>query len=114
MDNCLFCKIANKELNSQIVYEDDLAVAFKDIHPKAPTHILVVPKKHLPTHLDLTEEDNTLIGHVHLVINKIAKESGLDQDGFRVVINCKEPAGQTVFHLHFHLMGGRIFNWPPG
>lgn len=114
MSECLFCRVVNKELNSNIIYEDELALAFLDIHPRAPKHILIVPKKHFETHLDINDADKELLGHLHLVINKVAKEQGLEEDGFRVVVNCKEKAGQTVFHLHFHLMGGRTFHWPPG
>jgi histidine triad (HIT) family protein len=112
--SCIFCKIVNKEISSNIVYEDDKVVAFHDINPQAPYHILVVPKKHIATLLELTEEDKDLIGHIYLVINKIAKDLGFDERGYRVVVNCKEEAGQTVFHLHFHILAGRTMGWPPG
>ncbi len=112
--SCIFCKIVNKEISSNIVYEDDKVVAFHDINPQAPYHILVVPKKHIATLLELTEEDKDLIGHIYLVINKIAKEFGFEDRGYRVVVNCKEEAGQTVFHLHFHILAGRTMGWPPG
>ncbi len=112
--SCIFCKIANKEIPSKIVYEDDKVVAFHDINPQAPYHILVIPKKHLSTLLELTEEDKELIGHIYLVINKIAKDLGFAERGFRVVINCKEEAGQTIFHIHFHILAGRPMDWPPG
>ena len=112
--NCIFCKIVNKEIASNIVYEDEKVVAFHDINPQAPYHILVVPKKHISTLLEVTEEDKELIGHIYLVINKIAKDLGFDERGYRVVVNCKEEAGQTIFHLHFHVLAGRTMGWPPG
>jgi histidine triad (HIT) family protein len=112
--NCIFCKIVNKEIASNIVYEDEKVVAFHDINPQAPYHILVVPKKHISTLLEVTEEDKELIGHIYLVINKIAKDLGFDERGYRVVVNCKEEAGQTIFHLHFHILAGRTMGWPPG
>ncbi|MDK2860913.1 MAG: histidine triad family protein [Thermodesulfobacterium sp.] len=112
--DCIFCKIVKKEIPSKVVYEDEKVVAFHDINPQAPYHILVIPKKHLSTLLDLTEEDKDLIGHIYLVINKLAKDLGFAERGYRVVVNCKEEAGQTVFHLHFHLLAGRTMGWPPG
>ncbi|MBO8144066.1 MAG: histidine triad nucleotide-binding protein [Thermodesulfobacterium sp.] len=112
--SCIFCKIVNKEIASNIVYEDDKVIAFHDINPQAPYHILVVPKRHIATLLELTEEDKDLIGHIYLVINKIAKDLGFDGRGYRVVANCKEEAGQTVFHIHFHVLAGRSMGWPPG
>jgi len=112
--SCIFCKIANKEIPSNIVYEDEKVLAFHDINPQAPYHILVIPKKHLSTLLELEEEDKELIGHIYLVINKIAKDLGFAERGFRVVVNCKEEAGQTIFHLHFHILAGRPMDWPPG
>lgn len=112
--SCIFCKIINKEIPSKIVYEDEKILAFHDINPQAPYHILVIPKKHLSTLLELSEEDKELIGHIYLVINKIAKDFGFAERGFRVVVNCKEEAGQTVFHIHFHVLAGRPMDWPPG
>ncbi len=112
--SCIFCRIANKEIPSNIVYEDDKVLAFHDINPQAPYHILVIPKKHLSTLLELTEEDKELVGHIYWVINKIAKDFGFSERGFRVVVNCKEEAGQTVFHIHFHVLAGRPMGWPPG
>ena len=112
--SCIFCKIANKEIPSNIVYEDEKVLAFHDINPQAPYHILVIPKKHLSTLLELEEEDKELIGHIYLVINKIAKDLGFAERGFRVVVNCKEEAGQTIFHIHFHILAGRPMDWPPG
>lgn len=104
---CLFCKIINKEIPSQIVYEDNDILAFNDIAPKAPTHVLVIPKKHIESHAQLLEEDADLMGKIHMVINKIAKERGILDNGYRVVINCGEDGGQEVKHLHFHLLGGK-------
>ncbi|MDO4690274.1 MAG: histidine triad nucleotide-binding protein [Fusobacterium sp.] len=102
----IFTKIINKEILADIVYEDDEVIAFKDIAPVAPTHILVVPKKEIPTMNDIKEEDANLIGKIYLVIGKLAKKFNLDKNGYRVVSNCNEYGGQTVFHLHFHLIGG--------
>lgn len=112
--DCIFCKIINKEIPAKIIYEDDKVLAFHDINPQAPYHILIIPKKHLATLLDLQEEDKDLIGHIYLTINKIAKDLGFSERGFRVVVNCKEEAGQTVFHIHFHVLAGRVMDWPPG
>lgn len=114
MSNCLFCKIISKEIKSSVIYEDEKVMAFLDINPKAPTHILIIPKKHISTILEMEEEDKELIGHIYWVGNKLAKEQSVDQEGFRVVLNCNKNAGQEVFHIHFHLLGGRKLNWPPG
>ncbi|SJZ96416.1 histidine triad nucleotide-binding protein [Selenihalanaerobacter shriftii] len=114
MSDCIFCDIVNHEMDSDIIYEDDKVVAFRDVEPQAPVHILIVPKKHIPTTLDLTEKNNELIGHIYQVAGKLAEEEEIDEEGFRVVNNCNEAGGQTVFHLHFHLLGGRSLQWPPG
>ena len=114
MSECLFCKIAAGEIPAKIVFEDDTVVAFEDIKPQAPTHVLIIPRKHIPTVLDLTEEDQELVGYLYMVANQIAAERLLTEDGFRLVMNCKKSAGQEVFHLHLHLLGGRDFGWPPG
>ncbi|MBM7623148.1 histidine triad nucleotide-binding protein [Sporohalobacter salinus] len=114
MSDCIFCKIANHEMDSDIVYEDGKVIAFRDLEPQAPVHILIVPKEHIATTLDLTEKDNELIGHIYQVASEIAEEEDIAEDGFRVVNNCNESGGQTVFHLHFHLLGGRNLQWPPG
>ncbi len=106
MNDCIFCKIISGEIPSQKVYEDELVYAFKDINPMAPVHILVVPKEHIPTLLDVTSEKSAVISHIYEVITKLAKEYKLEQ-GFRVVSNCNEFGGQTVFHLHFHILGGK-------
>ncbi len=105
--DCIFCKIVNKELDADIVYEDDKVVAFKDINPAAPVHILIVPRKHIPTLLDLEKDDAELVGHLHLVANEVARAFKLAKKGYRLVINCGADAGQIVFHLHLHLLGGR-------
>lgn len=113
MSDTIFTKIINKEIPATIVYEDEQIVAFRDIDPKAPTHILIVPRKAIPTVNDLEPNDEQLVGHMVLTAKKIAADEGL-QDGYRLVINCNERAGQTVFHLHMHLLGGRDMKWPPG
>ena len=114
MSECLFCKIAAGEIPTKIVFEDDRAIAFEDINPEAPTHVLIIPKKHIPTLLDIAEEDQELIGYLHMVANKIAADRSLTEEGFRLVTNCKKGAGQEVFHVHIHMLGGRKFGWPPG
>lgn len=107
MNDCLFCKIIKKEIPSTIVYEDDEILAFKDIHPVAPVHILVIPKKHISSLVDLKPEDEALIGRIYSIINKIAKQENVFESGFRVIVNCGEDGGQEVKHLHFHLIGGK-------
>ena len=107
MDDCIFCKIIKKEIPSSIVYEDDEIIAFKDINPQAPVHILVIPKKHIESLLSLKEDDELLIGKIYTVINKIAKQEGIDEKGFRVIVNCGEDGGQEVKHLHYHILGGK-------
>src|SRR5437762_2795534 len=109
----IFLKIIERKIPAQIVYEDDHCLAFRDVNPQAPTHVLIIPKKVIPTHDDLTDADAELVGRLHLAAVKLAKQFGL-QDGYRVVINCREGAGQTVPHLHMHLLGGRPLGWPPG
>lgn len=112
--SCIFCKIVKREIPSKIVYEDDQVLAFEDIAPQAPIHILVIPKKHYSTIIDMNENDKELIGHIFMVIKQIAKEKSVDERGFRIVINCNSQAGQTVYHVHFHLLAGRQMHWPPG
>lgn len=107
MEDCIFCKIINKQIPSEIIYEDSEIIAFKDIEPVAPVHILVIPKKHITSIMDLSKEDEALIGKIYSVIQKLAVELGVEKDGFRVVTNCGENAGQTVKHIHFHLLGGK-------
>lgn len=109
----LFKKIIDKQIPAAIVYEDDQCIAFRDINPQAPTHVLIIPRKVIATHADLTDQDGALLGHLHLVAVKLAKQFGLS-DGYRIVVNCLDRAGQTVPHLHMHLLGGRDFHWPPG
>ena len=106
MENCLFCKIIKGEIPANKVYEDDEILAFKDIHPKAPVHILVIPKKHISSAKEIKEEDEVLIGKIFTVINKIADEFKLE-NGYRILNNCGEDGGQEVMHLHFHLLGGK-------
>ncbi len=114
LQECIFCKIVQKTVPAEIIYEDDRVMAFKDIHPAAPVHYLLIPKKHIPTFLDLTEEEEGVVGHLQRVAGIIAREAGLDRKGFRLVGNCLEDAGQLVFHLHYHFLAGRSLHWPPG
>jgi histidine triad (HIT) family protein len=114
MENCLFCKIVNKQINSEIVFENDDVLVFKDVNPKAPVHLLVIPKKHVSSIVEIEELSDKQVYEMFKIIAKIAKEMGLDRDGFRVVINTGASAGQSVDHLHFHILGKRSFNWPPG
>jgi histidine triad (HIT) family protein len=109
----LFQKIIDRQLKADIVYEDDRCLAFKDINPQAPVHVLIIPRKVIPTHADITEADRDLLGHLHLVAARLAEQLGV-QDGYRLVINCQDRAGQSVPHLHLHLLGGRDMRWPPG
>lgn len=113
MTDNLFLKIIERKIPASIVHEDDRCVAFRDINPQAPVHVLIIPRKVIPTHADITEEDRELLGHLHLVAARLAEQLGL-QNGYRLVLNCKESAGQTVPHLHLHLLGGRDLTWPPG
>lgn len=114
MEDCLFCKIARKEIPATLLYEDRLVAAFADINPQAPVHALIIPKAHHPTLNDISAEEEQLLGHMVLVATKIAGEKGLREKGYRLVANCLASAGQSVFHLHLHLLGGRNFRWPPG
>jgi histidine triad (HIT) family protein len=113
MSDNLFQKIIDRQIKADIVYEDDRALAFRDINPQAPVHVLIIPKKVIATHDAVTPEDRELLGHLHLVAAKLAGQLGL-KDGYRLVVNCREQAGQTVPHLHMHLLGGRPMHWPPG
>jgi len=112
--DCLFCKFVSGELDADVVFETDKVLAFRDINPQAPTHILIIPRKHIATINDLTESDAEEIGNLYLVAKELSIEEGFSEEGYRAVMNCNAAAGQTVFHLHLHLLGGRIFNWPPG
>lgn len=111
---CLFCRIIKGEIPAKIIYQDDHVAAFEDINPQAPNHLLVVPQKHIATLNDLHSEDNELIGHMVQTAKMLAKQLNIADDGYRVVMNCNAGAGQTVFHIHLHLLGGRQFVWPPG
>ncbi len=112
--DCLFCKITQGDIPATLVYEDEQVVAFHDIEPQAPQHVLIIPRKHIRTTLDLTTEDDALVGHIYRVAVQIARQLGIADEGFRLVNNCNEAGGQVVWHLHFHLLGGRRMTWPPG
>ena len=114
MSDCLFCRLAAGEIPATIVYEDERVLAFKDITPQAPTHVLVIPRRHLPTLNDLTPGDDSLVGELTRRAAAVAEEQGLADRGYRVLFNCNADAGQTVFHIHMHLVGGRRLGWPPG
>ena len=110
----LFTRIIKREIPATIVYEDDLAIAFNDIDPQAPIHVLIVPKKEIPTVNDIALEDEALVGHLYRIAAQIAHERGIAEDGYRVVMNCNEHGGQSVYHIHLHLIGGRRLQWPAG
>lgn len=112
--DCLFCRIVDGDLPADIVFEDDTLIAFRDINAKAPTHILLIPRRHIATMNDLQNGDESLAGELFITAARIAADEGLAKDGYRVVMNCNEAAGQSVFHIHLHLMGGRRMGWPPG
>jgi histidine triad (HIT) family protein len=112
MESCLFCRIAAKDLPSKMAYEDDQVVAFHDISPQAPVHVLIVPRKHIATLNDVTVDDGVLVAHMFQVATKLAGQLGVDQRGYRTVFNVNAEAGQTVFHLHLHVIGGRRLSWP--
>jgi len=111
---CIFCEIINKRIPAKIIYEDKFVIAFEDINPQAPVHALVIPRKHIATNLDIKEEDSGLLGRLFQAANKIAKERGIAERGFRLVMNCNPESGQTVFHIHLHILAGRQMHWPPG
>lgn len=112
--DCLFCNIVDKKIPANIVSSDERVIAFDDLHPKAPFHKLIIPRKHIATLNDLTKEDDGLIGHLLYTAKELAKLLGVSEQGYRVVLNCNEAGGQTVFHIHAHLLGGRVMQWPPG
>lgn len=112
--DCVFCKIINKDIPSDIIYEDEDVIAFNDLDPQAPIHFLVIPKKHIQSITELDGSDYDLVGKIFKVIKKLAEDKGLSEEGYRVVSNVGEKAGQSVPHLHFHVLGGRGFKWPPG
>jgi histidine triad (HIT) family protein len=109
----IFLKILDKSIPAKVIHEDEHCIAFHDVNPQAPVHVLIIPRKVIPTHADIAAEDQSLLGHLHLVAKRLASQLGI-QDGYRLVLNCKERAGQTVPHLHLHLLGGRDMGWPPG
>lgn len=114
MSDCIFCKIAEKKIPSKIVHEDDKVMAFNDVNPQAPTHVLVIPRKHVASIAELNEADAGLLGHLMLIGSKIAGQKGIAEGGYRLVVNTGKHGGQTVFHLHLHVLGGRPMHWPPG
>ena len=114
MTHCIFCKIASGEIPSAVVYDDEHVVAFRDLNPHAPTHVLVVPRRHIPTLNDLVPADAELVGRMYLAAREVARQEGIAETGYRTVFNCNADAGQTVFHLHLHVLGGRSMIWPPG
>ena len=114
MDQCIFCRIVERSLPARIVFEDEEIVAFEDTHPQAPIHTLIVPRKHMESLNDAAPDDARLLGRLLIVAAQLAREKGLDARGYRTVINNGSWAGQSVFHLHLHLLGGRVFRWPPG
>jgi len=114
MADCLFCKIINRDIPASVLYEDDSVLAFSDVNPQAPTHILLVPKRHISSLNDLTPEDDQLVGELIRRATAIATARGIATSGFRTVFNTNRDAGQTVFHIHLHLLGGRSMHWPPG
>ena len=114
MSECLFCMIDKGDIPAEKVYDSDEVFAIKDINPQAPGHLLLIPKKPFSTVLEIQKEDHRLIGSIYSIANRLAKDNGLDKTGFRIVVNCGVEAGQSVFHIHYHLLGGRSFKWPPG
>lgn len=112
--SCIFCKIVNGEIPSKKIYEDDKVLAFHDISPEAPVHFLVIPKEHIKSVNELTEKNSDIISHIFLVINKLVRELNIDETGYRIVNNCGKDGGQTVDHMHFHVLGQRDLKWPPG
>ncbi len=114
MKDCLFCSIVAGALKADLVYQDDSVVAFKDITPKAPVHLLIIPRKHVISVSDIAEADHALIGQIFQVAARLAREQGIADSGYRIVVNSGADAGQSVLHLHYHLLGGRPLNWPPG
>lgn len=112
--DCLFCKILAGDIPADIIYESDTAIAFRDINPQAPTHVLIIPRKHISTINEITTDDHAVVGSLYSAAQDIAVAEGFADEGYRAVMNCNAAAGQTVFHIHLHLLGGRSFGWPPG
>jgi histidine triad (HIT) family protein len=113
-ESCLFCKILAGDIPAEIIYESDTAIGFRDINPKAPTHVVIIPRKHIATINDIDPDDQQVVGSLFTAAREIAAKEGHADDGYRVAMNCNEAAGQTVFHIHLHLLAGRSFSWPPG
>lgn len=114
MSDCLFCKMVAGEIKPDVVYENEFVLAFRDLNPQAPVHILIIPKKHITSIDDIADEDCALMGEIMLAAKHIAQIEGLSESGYRTVFNCKQDGGQEVYHIHLHLMGGRQMQWPPG
>ncbi|KAB7619747.1 histidine triad nucleotide-binding protein [Alkalilimnicola sp. S0819] len=114
MTDCIFCKMISGEMTPDVVLETDQVLAFRDINPQAPTHVLVIPKRHITSINDLQAADAELVGQLYLAAQQVARQEGIDEDGYRTVMNCGEKAGQSVFHIHLHVLGGRAMQWPPG
>ena len=112
--DCIFCKIAAGDVDADIIYQSDELVGFRDLNPQAPTHVLIIPRRHISTINDITESDAELIGQLFVAAKEIAAQEGISEPGYRVTMNCNAGAGQSVFHVHLHLLGGRQFTWPPG
>jgi histidine triad (HIT) family protein len=112
--NCLFCKVLAGDIPADIIYESETAIGIRDINPQAPTHVLIIPRKHIATINEIVDEDQSIVGSLYSAAREIAASEGLTDEGYRAVMNCNEAAGQTVFHIHLHLLGGRPLGWPPG
>nr|WP_310889491.1 histidine triad nucleotide-binding protein [Clostridium estertheticum] len=113
-EDCLFCKIIKKQIPSEMLYEDDKVIVIKDISPQAPVHVIIIPKQHIDNLNCLTKDQSEIIGHIFMVVTKVVQTLGIAKSGYRIVSNCGEQGGQTVQHIHFHLLGGRLLEWPPG
>lgn len=114
MTDCLFCKMVAGEIQPDVVYEDEHVLAFRDVNPQAPVHVLVVPREHIATLNDLTDDHAELVGRLYLAAKRVAEKAGIAERGYRTVINCNAEAGQSVYHVHLHVLGGRHMHWPPG
>ena len=114
MSDCIFCKIVDGDIPAEIVYQNDDVLAFRDLNAQAPLHVLIIPKKHIATINDLQDDDTDMVGQLYLAAKTIAQQEGVAEDGYRVVMNCNSLAGQTVYHIHLHMLAGRAMSWPPG
>jgi histidine triad (HIT) family protein len=114
MSNCLFCKIQEGEIPVDMLFENEEVLAFRDVNPQAPVHVLIIPRKHISTVNDITDSDESIMGKLFAAAKRIAAQEGISEDGYRLVVNCNEKAGQSVFHIHMHLLAGRAMTWPPG